>query len=124
MYTLYCLILLGLFSVNISRKGTELCVTKTAHGSSLLLPHSFRQASCCRNAKNVPTTTKFRCISVLLLLCGDISLNPGPVSLGVINCRSVRNKGPTIADIVSSRSLDLLGITETHPLTPTVCFTQ
>ena len=47
-------------------------------------------------------------------LCGDISLNPGSISFGVINCRSVRNKGPTIADIVSSRSLDLLSITETH----------
>ena len=32
----------------------------------------------------------------------------------MINCRSVRNKGPTIADIVSSRSLDLLVITKTH----------
>ena len=32
----------------------------------------------------------------------------------MINCRSVRNKGLTIADIVSSRSLDLLSITETH----------
>ena len=110
MYSLYYLILLGLFSVNISCKGTELYVTKTA----LLLPHSFRQASCCRNVKNFPTSTKFRGFSVLLLLCGDISLNRGPVSLGVINCHSVRNKGPTIADIVSSRSLDLLSITETH----------
>ena len=114
MYTLYCKILLCLFSVNITRKGTELYITKTAHGSSLLLPRSFRQASCCRNVKNFPTTTNFRGFSVLLLLCGDISLNPGPVSFGVINCRSVRNKGPTIADIVSSRSLDLLSITETH----------
>ena len=31
-----------------------------------------------------------------------------------INCRSVKNKGPTIADIVPSQSLDLLNITETH----------
>ena len=114
MYTLYCLILLGLFSVNITRKDTEFYITKTAHDSSLLLPRSFKQVSCCRNVKNFPTTTKFRDFSVLLLLCGDISLNPGPVSLGVINCCSVRNKGPTIADIVSSQSLDLLSITETH----------
>ena len=114
MYTLYCLIFLCIFSINITRKGTELYITKTAYGSSLLLPRSFRQASCCRNVKKFPTTTNFRGFSVLLLLCGDISLNPGPVSFGVINCRSVRNKGPTIADIVSSRSLDLLSITETH----------
>ena len=78
-------------------------ILKTTHGSSLLLlPGSFRQASCCSNVKNFPTTTRFRGVSVLLLLCGDISLNPGPISLGVINCRAVRNKGPSIADIVSS----------------------
>ena len=92
----------------------ELYVSKTAHGSSLLLPHSFRQANCRCNVKNIPTIAKFRGISIILLLCGDISLNPGPVSFGVINCRSVRNKGPTIADTMSSWSLDLLVITETH----------
>ena len=91
---------MGLFSVKVS--GTELYVVKTAHGSHLLLPRSFRQASCRCNVKNIPTTTKFRGISVLLLLCGVISLNPGPVSFGVINCRSVRNKGPTISDTVFS----------------------
>ena len=114
MYSLYCLILVGLFSVNVSRKGTELYVAKTAHGSHLLLPRSFRQASCCRNVKNISTTTKFRGISVLLLLCGDISLKPGPVYFGVINCSSLRNKGATISDTVCTRSLDLLAITETH----------
>ena len=92
----------------------ELYITKTAHGSSLLLSHSFRQASCYHNVKNFPATTKFRGISVLLLFCLDIWLNPSSVSFGVINCQSVRNKGPTTADIVSSRSLDLLVITETH----------
>ena len=98
MYSLYCLILLGLFSVNISLRRTELYVLKTAHGPNLLRPRSFRQATCCHNVKNIPTAAKFRGIFVLLLLCGDISLNPGPVSFGVINCRSVRNKCPTIAD--------------------------
>ena len=93
---------------------THRYISKTAHGSSLLLPHSFRQASCCRNVKNIPTTAKFRDISVLLLLCRDISLNPGPVSFRVINCRLVRNKGLPIVDIVSSQSLDLLVITKTQ----------
>ena len=79
MYSLYCLILVLVFSVNVLRKGTELYVTKTAHSSRLLLPHSFRQASCCCNVKNMDTTTRFRGISVLLLLCDDISLNPGMV---------------------------------------------
>ena len=75
MYSLYCLILVGLFSINISRKGTELYVGKTAHGSHLLLPRSFRQASCCRNVKNIPTTTKFRGISILYLICGDFNMH-------------------------------------------------
>ena len=104
--------LLGSFLHNISRKGTELYVLKTAHGSSLLLLHSLKQTSCCYNVKNIPTAAKFRGMFVLLLVSGDIYLNPGPVSFGVINCRSVR--GPTITDTVFSWLLDLLVITETH----------
>ena len=61
-----------------------------------------------------PCLTKFRGLSVLLLLCGDISLNPGPISFGVVNCRSVRNKGPSISGIMSTHSLILLAMTETH----------
>ena len=64
MYTLYCLILLCLLSVNITRKGTELYITKTAHGSGLLLPRSFRQASCCRNVKTFPTTRSLDLLSI------------------------------------------------------------
>ena len=30
---------------------------------------------------------------LLLLLDGDVFLNPGPLMLGVLNTRSVRNKG-------------------------------
>ena len=50
----------------------------------------------------------------LLLLCGDISLNPGPISFGAVNCRSVRNKGPCINDTVTVHSVDILAVTETH----------
>ena len=48
------------------------------------------------------------------LLCGDISLNPGPISFGVVNCRSVRNKGPSISDMMSTDSFSILAMTETH----------
>ena len=51
---------------------------------------------------------------LLLLLGGDVSLNPGPFTLGVLNARSVRNKGPLLADMVASYDLDLLCLTETH----------
>ena len=59
-------------------------------------------------------STKFRGLSILLLLCGDISLNPGPISFGVVNCRSVRNKGPSISDMMSTDSFSILAMTETH----------
>ena len=57
---------------------------------------------------------KFRGLSILLLLCGDISLNPGPISFGVVNCRSVRNKGPSILDIMTTDSISILAMTETQ----------
>ena len=47
---LCCLNFLCLFSVNISYKGTELYVSKTAHGCGLLFL-CFFQASCCHNVK-------------------------------------------------------------------------
>ena len=43
-----------------------------------------------------------------------MSLNPGPVTLGVLNARSVRNKGPLLVDIVASNDLDYLCLMETH----------
>ena len=56
-------------------------------------------------------------LSQLLLLAGDASLNPGPVApnlrLGTVNARSIRDKAPTLSDLLVSKSIDLLGITET-----------
>jgi len=50
----------------------------------------------------------------LLLLSGDIEVNPGPVQFGFGNVRSIRNKGPAVADLVTSANIDIFGITETH----------
>ena len=55
-----------------------------------------------------------RGLILLLLLGGDVSLNPGLFTLGVLNARSVRNKGPLLADMVASYDLDFLCLTETH----------
>ena len=107
MYAPCCLAFLLFFLMNVSRNGTEFFVSGSTHASSRL-PRSFRQASCSRNVHHFPCQTKFRGLSVLLLLCGDISLNPGPISFGVVNCQSVRNKGPSISDIMSTHSLSLL----------------
>ncbi len=57
------------------------------------------------------------CSSLLLLLAGDIAVNPGPASsnlrIGTVNARSMREKSPTISDLVKCKSLDIFGITET-----------
>ena len=56
-----------------------------------------------------------RGLLLLLLLGGDVSLkNPGPLTLGILNARSVRNKGPLLANIVASNDLDFLCLMETH----------
>ena len=56
-------------------------------------------------------------LSLLLLLAGDVSLNPGPVApnlcLGTVNARSMRDEAPALSDLVVSKGIDLLGITET-----------
>ena len=51
---------------------------------------------------------------LLLLLRGDVSLNPCPLTLGVLNAGCVRNKGLLLADMVSSNDLDFLSLTEIH----------
>ena len=64
--------------------------------------------------KHFPSFAKFRNLFVLLLLCGYISPHTGPVSLGVTNCYSVRNKDPSISGVMSTSSFDLLLIKYTH----------
>ena len=55
--------------------------------------------------------------SLLLLLAGDFSLNPGPgvrgLRLGTVNGHSMRDKAPALSDLAASKRIDLLGITET-----------
>ena len=55
--------------------------------------------------------------SLLLLLAGDVSFNPGPgvrgLRLATVNARSMRDKAPALSVLVASKSIDLLGITET-----------
>ena len=48
------------------------------------------------------------------MLSGDIALNPGPVNLGFVNSRSIRNKGFLIVDTIVSNNLDILALVETH----------
>ena len=49
---------------------------------------------------------------LLLFLGGDVSLNPGPIALGVLNARSIRNKGTALADTMATNNMDILRLTE------------
>ena len=51
---------------------------------------------------------------LLLLMCGDVAMNPGPVMLGSVNVRLIRNKGPLLPDTIASHAFDFLCLTETH----------
>ena len=51
---------------------------------------------------------------VLVLLSGDVALNPGPLKFGFANCRPIRNKGPILWDELKTGNFDVLGLTETH----------
>ena len=65
-----------------------------------------------------PAELDFKAVS-LLILAGDVALNPGPTTplndlrIGSINVRSVREKGPLLHDLIVSKSLDILAVTET-----------
>ena len=85
----------------------------SAHGLTSI-PRPYRLHSFALNAHHFPCVAKRHGLMTLLLLCGDISLNPGPISFGAVNCRSVRNKGPCINDTVTVHSVDILAVTETH----------
>ena len=43
----------------------------------------------------------FRQLALVLLL-GDVTLNPGPMKFGFANCRSMRNKSPTLCEEVKT----------------------
>jgi hypothetical protein len=70
----------------------------------------YSRANCLRFSKHVHVFQ----LSIVLLLAGDIEVNPGPVNFGFGNCRSIRNKGPAISDLITSADIDIFGITETH----------
>ena len=50
----------------------------------------------------------------LVLLSGNVALNPGPMKFGFASCRSIRNKGPTLCEEVKIGNFDVFGLTETH----------
>ena len=66
------------------------------------------------DTKQVLPQLKFKNLLLLLLLCCDVASNPGPTNFGFVNCRSIRNKGPLLQDLIKCSDLDILGLVETH----------
>ena len=110
MYLVHCLVFISLFQISTSEHKVQ--VRGCSVGS--VLPRSFRLAIFAANVRCFPSSVRSRSLCVLLLLCGDISLNPDLIVMGVANCRSVRNKAPMISDVVFNHSLDILSLVETH----------
>ena len=48
------------------------------------------------------------------MLYGDVGVNPGPTNFGFAYCRSIRNKGLLLHDLIKRSDLDILGLVETH----------
>ena len=73
---------------------------------------------CANRRMRLPPRVKLNLgLSLLLLLVGDVSLHPGPVApnrrLGTVNARSMRDTVPALSDLMVSKGIGLLGITET-----------
>ena len=92
-------------------------VSQNLTGSGFLIPSMFRIAknhSYGSSCHGFPPSVKQSGLMLLLLMCGDVAMNPGPVMLGLVNARSIRNKGPLLADTIASHAFDFLCLTETH----------
>ena len=78
------------------------------------LPVMVRKYCYLGNSKQVPPQWKLKNLLLLFLLCGNVAVNPGPTNFGFVNCRSIRNKGPLLHDLIQCSDLDILGLVETH----------
>ena len=73
--------------------------------------HCFRSTPRCLSFSDGTSMVQ---MSIVLLVAGDIEVNPGPVNFGFGNYRSIRNKDPSISGFIPSSDIDILGLTETH----------
>ena len=92
-------------------------VSQNFTGIGFLIPSMLRIAknySYSSTCHVFPPTVKQGGLMLLILMCGDVAMNPGPVMLGLVNARSIRNKGPLLADTIASHTFDFLCLTETH----------
>ena len=109
------------FCINCPSKAV-VCYHKDSFAISRALSPSLERISSlflsASKAMRLPPRVKLNLgLSLLLLLAGDVNLNPGPVTpnlcLGAVSARSMRDKVPALSALVVSKGIDLLGITET-----------
>ena len=89
-------------------------LTRVRIVKKLTAPVVLRKYCYLGNSKQVPPQLKLKNLLLLLLLCGDVAVNPGPTNFGFVNCRSIHNKGPLLHDLIQRSDLDILGLVETH----------
>ena len=103
---------------------TEYCTATSQHGNLSTIPLSF---FLCSPRKHL--TPKSFTILFLILLSGDIELNPGPSTaifkLCTLNIRSFTNPlhSTAISDIAQSEKISLFALTETW-ITPSTTFSE
>ena len=92
--------------------------TKIHHSISIL--HSLPCLHVCYNRKllPIPRSTPTLKLAIILLLAGDVSLNPGPsvrrnIRVATTNIRSVRDKTASLCDLLISKKINILAVTET-----------
>ena len=107
-----------LFFCNMLMVATHLrSVPQNFTGSGFLIPSMLRIAkndSYSSSCHVFPSVVKQSGLTLLILMCCDVAMNPGPAMLGLVNARSIRNKGLLISDTMSSHAFDFLCLTETH----------
>ena len=113
MFSLQILLLVALFTVALVHRYGRFN-TGVSNVACLLLIRVGKIFSYFCFCRKFPTLVNRRDLWLILLLGGEVSLNPGPLTLGVLNARSIRNKGPLLADMVASNDLEFLCLTETH----------
>ena len=92
-------------------------VPQTFTGSGFLIPSLLRIAknhSYSAFSHVLPSGVQQSGLMLLILIYGDVAMNPGLTMLGLINARSIRNKGPFLTDTIASHAFDFLCLTETH----------
>ena len=83
---------------------------------TLKLPCLYMCAN--RRFRFLPISKLNFCTATLNLLAGDVSLNPGPsgsdsIRMATLNVRSLTSKCDSFSELVSSKKLDVVAITET-----------